>query len=107
MKFSKSLDRRAFTPVLSVIALTVAANLYAQNLEINPVVISAARMAQPLSEVLASVSIITRQDIDKSQATSLADLLRGEAGFEFGRTGGPGSTTSFFLRGQESKNMVV
>ena len=66
MKFSKSLDRRAFTPALSVVAFTLAANLYAQNLEINPVVISAARMAQPLSEVLASVSIITRQDIDKS-----------------------------------------
>ena len=107
MKFSKSVGRRAFTPALSVLALTFAANLYAQNLEINPVVISAARMAQTLSEVLPSVSIITRQDIDKSQATSLADLLRGEAGFEFGRTGGPGSTTSFFLRGQESKNVVV
>lgn len=107
MKNSKSFGRVASAPALSLIALAVATQVQAQVLEINPVVISAARMAQPLSEVLASVSVITRQDIDKSQAASLADLLRGEAGFEFGRSGGPGSTTSFFLRGQESKNVVL
>jgi vitamin B12 transporter len=56
---------------------------------------------------LPSVSVISRADIDKSQATNLADLLQGEAGLEFGRNGGPGSITSFFLRGQDSKNVVV
>jgi vitamin B12 transporter len=64
-------------------------------------------MEQPLSQVLSSVSVITRADIDKSQAASIADLLHGEAGFEFGRNGGVGSTTSFFLRGQDSKNMII
>lgn len=79
----------------------------AQSLELNPVVISATRVEQPLSEVLASMSVVTREDIEKSQAPSLADLLQGEAGLEFGRNGGPGSTTSFFLRGQNSINVVV
>jgi spore germination cell wall hydrolase CwlJ-like protein len=37
----------------------------------------------------------------------LADLLQGEAGFEFGRNGGVGSTTSFFLRGQNSTSVLV
>jgi vitamin B12 transporter len=37
----------------------------------------------------------------------LADLLQGEAGFEFGRNGGMGSTTSFFLRGQNSTSVLV
>lgn len=98
---------RFSAPALSVLSLAVAASVQAQGIEINPVVISATRTEQPLSEVLSSVSVITRQDIDKSQAASLADLLQGEAGFEFGRSGGPGSVTSFFLRGQESKNVVV
>lgn len=75
--------------------------------ELNPVVISAARLEQSLSDVLPSVSVITRQDIDKSQAASLADLVQGEAGLEFGRNGGPGATTSFFLRGQNSQNVVL
>jgi vitamin B12 transporter len=111
MKKSIRLRARAFArasaPALSVLSLAVAASVQAQGIEINPVVISASRMEQPLSEVLSSVSVITRQDIEKSQAGSLADLIQGEAGFEFGRTGGPGATTSFFLRGQESKSVVI
>jgi vitamin B12 transporter len=74
---------RFSAPVLSVLSLAVAASVQAQGLEINPVVVSATRMEQPLSEVLSSVSVITRADIDKSQAANLADLLQGEAGFEF------------------------
>ncbi len=103
----KSIRVRAFAPALSALSLAVAASVQAQGLEINPVVVSASRMEQPLSDVLPSVSVITRADIDKSQATTLADLMQGEAGFEFGRTGGPGTTTSLFMRGQESKNVVV
>ncbi|WVN40991.1 TonB-dependent receptor [beta proteobacterium MWH-UniP1] len=74
---------------------------------LDPVVVSAARYEQPLSAVLPSVSVITRDEIEKSQAPTLADLLQGEAGFEFGRNGGLGSITSFFLRGQDSKGVVV
>ena len=103
----KSIRVRAFAPALSVLSLAVAASVQAQGIEVNPVVVSASRMEQPLSEVLSSVSVITRAEIDKSQAASLADLLQGEAGFEFGRNGGPGATTSFFMRGQESKNVLV
>jgi vitamin B12 transporter len=33
--------------------------------------------------------------------------LQGEAGFEFGRNGGPGTVTSFFLRGQNSVSVAV
>jgi vitamin B12 transporter len=103
----KSIRARAFVPALSVLSLAVAASVQAQGIEVNPVVVSATRMEQPLSQVLSSVSVITRKDIEKSQAGSLADLIQGEAGFEFGRTGGPGATTSFFLRGQESKSVVI
>ena len=70
-------------------------------------VVSASRIEQPLSQALSSVSVITRAEIEKSQAPSLADLLQGEAGFEFGRNGGPGTTTSFFLRGQNSTHLAV
>jgi len=107
MKKSIRLRARAFAPALSVLSLAVAVSVQAQGIEVNPVVVSASRIEQPLSQVLSSVSVITRADIDKSQAATLADLLQGEAGFEFGRNGGPGTTTSFFLRGQDSINTVV
>jgi vitamin B12 transporter len=102
---NRSICARRVAFALSVVA--AAAHQFALANEFNPVVISATRVEQPLSEVLSSVSVISRQEIARSQASSLADLLQGEAGFEFGRTGGPGATTSFFLRGQSSTNLVI
>jgi len=107
MKKSIRLRARAFLLAISALSLTVVGPVQAQSIEINPVVVTATRMNQPLSEVLSSVSVISRADIDKSQAATLADLIQGEAGIEFARTGGPGSTTSFFLRGQNSTNLVI
>jgi vitamin B12 transporter len=98
---------RSFAPALSVLSSAVAATVQAQVVEVSPMVVSASRLEQPLSDVLPSVSVITRADIEKSQAATLADILQGEAGFEFGRNGGSGTTTSFFLRGQDSINTVV
>lgn len=111
MKKSIRLRTRALArfsaPALSVLSLAVAASVQAQGIEVNPVVVSAMRMEQPLSDVLSSMSVITRADIDKSQSASLADLLQGQAGFEFARYGGSGATTSLFLRGQDSKNVAI
>ena len=92
--------------VVACLALP-ASFVHAQISALKEVVVSATRIEQPLADVLPSVSLITRADIERSQATSLADLLQGEAGFEFGRNGGPGTVTSFFLRGAESKNLVI
>ena len=104
---NRTLRARSAVPFLSILSLALGTSLRAQSIEINPVVITGARLEQPLSQVLTSVSVITRQEIEKSQSPTLADLLQGEAGFEFGRNGGPGTTTSFFLRGQNSINAVV
>jgi vitamin B12 transporter len=75
------------------------------NLE--PVVVIASGFEQPLSKVLPSASVITRSDLDRTQAKTLVEALQGEVGFEFGRNGGPGTVTSLFLRGADSKNIVV
>lgn len=101
---------------LSVLALALlsafsSTSTYAQPADTDrvlpQVVVSAMRVEQQLADVLSSLSVITRKDIERSQAQTLADLLQGEAGFEFGRNGGPGTTTSVFLRGQDSINSVI
>jgi vitamin B12 transporter len=53
------------------------------------------------------VRVITRDDIELSLATDLAELLRFEAGIDIGRNGGPGQATSFFMRGTESNHTLV
>jgi vitamin B12 transporter len=102
-----SLRARAFAPALSVLFLTVAVHVQAQTTQMDPVVVTAARVSTPLSSVLVSFDVINRNAIEQTQASSLADLLTRIAGFEYGRNGGPGTTTSFFLRGHNSVNLVV
>jgi vitamin B12 transporter len=73
----------------------------------SPVIVTADRHAQTADETLASVSVITRKDIENSQARDLVDLLRTEAGIDIARSGGPGQSTSLFLRGTNSDHTLV
>jgi vitamin B12 transporter len=71
------------------------------------VVVTAARVAQPLSEVIGSVSVITRQDIEDRAVQSLPDLLRGETGLSVTNTGGFGKLSNVFLRGTDAEQVLV
>lgn len=70
-------------------------------------VVTATRVAQPLTDLVADVSIIDRETLERSGATGLADVLARIPGIEFARNGGPGTATSVFLRGGESRFTAV
>lgn len=70
-------------------------------------VVSATRVAQPLSDVLADVTLIDRAQIEQSGAVNIADLLQRQAGLELSRNGGPGTTSSLYIRGGESRFTAV
>ena len=63
--------------------------------------------ATPLNEVLLSADVIEAAEIEQSTATTVSDLIAQKTGIELSRTGGPGSQTSHFLRGQKSANYVL
>ena len=78
--------------------------------EISPgdtIVVTATRTEIRLDDATVPVTVITREDIEQSLATDLAELLRFEAGIDVGRNGGPGQSTSIFLRGTESNHTLV
>lgn len=83
----------------------VSTRLWAQTLE--PVVVSASRTEQKIADVLPSITVITKEEIQKRQAATLIDLLQGQMGLEISRSGGIGSTASLFIRGQASTNVAV
>lgn len=72
-----------------------------------PVVVSAARMSQSLQDVLPSTSLITRAQIQNSQALDLPSLLRREAGIEIFQSGGMGTVSSLQMRGASSTQVLV
>ncbi len=71
------------------------------------IIVTATRTEIPLRDATVPVTVITRDDIELSLATDLAELLRFEADIDIGRSGGPGQTTSLFLRGTESNHTLV
>ena len=74
---------------------------------LDPVVVTASRNAQRLSDTLPATTVITRSDIEDSHARDLATLLRGQAGIDVAQSGGLGSQTSLFVRGANSNQVLV
>jgi vitamin B12 transporter len=74
---------------------------------LEPIIVTAGRVAQNANQALASVTVIDRRQIEQSQALSLPDLLRGVVGLEMARSGGFGQPSSVFLRGTESDHVLV
>lgn len=96
----------------SALAQTAPAGgeLLAQNLRapsLAETVVAATRSPQPLTDLVADISVVDRETIESSGATGLADLLGRLPGVEFSRNGGPGTTTGVFLRGAESRFTAV
>ncbi|MBM4215220.1 MAG: TonB-dependent receptor [Gammaproteobacteria bacterium] len=69
-------------------------------------VITATRTLQKLEDTLSSVTIIDREDIERSQARTLDELLAGVEGVAVARQGGIGQPTSVYVRGGESDHVL-
>lgn len=85
----------------------IASNLTLADTPADAIIVTATRTAQVADQTLAPVIVIDRQQIDRSPATDIADLLRLQAGLDIGRSGGPGQATSLFLRGTNSDHTLV
>ena len=93
------------------VAIAVAAALtsgagFAQD-ELEETIVTATRTPVALDALDAPVIVITRQDIERSLAGDVSEILQNQAGLEISRNGGPGQTTSLFTRGTESNHTVV
>jgi vitamin B12 transporter len=71
------------------------------------VAVVANRAPEPLSQIGNSVTVLTDEDIQASQATIVSDLLAQTPGITVARTGGVGQPTSVFIRGAETDQTVV
>jgi len=95
---------------LTSLALAIAApSAFAQATTdtFDPVVVTANRYPQHLSEVLSDTQTISSEDIARSGASSVVDLLQKQRGIEVARNGGPGTSASVFIRGANSNQNIV
>jgi len=91
-----------------VAAFGLSFSLRAQPLaEEDAVVVTASRSEQRVRDAIPHVTILTRREILESGALDVPTLLRREAGFEFSQNGGLGKTSSTFLRGAATNQVLV
>ena len=95
---------------VSIIVALVGGSVCAQSLSpeaIAPVVVTAARAPQPITDLLADVTMIGADEIMRSGAQSLPQLLQRQPGVEVTINGGPGATSGAFLRGANAGQTLV
>jgi vitamin B12 transporter len=96
-----------FAAALLQLPLAALAQAASAPSTLNEIVVTANRTPQPLSDLVADVSVIDREQIERAGAVGVADLLARQPGIEITRNGGPTSTTSVFIRGAEQRFTAV
>lgn len=71
------------------------------------IVVSATRAPTPPARLGSSVTVIGRHEIELHQYRTVAEALRGVPGLSVARAGGPGGTTSVFVRGADGDKVQV
>lgn len=96
---------------LSVAALAVLCGISslasANPSSADAMVVSANRFEQPISSILAPVTVVTREDIDHWRSNTVIDVLRRLPGVDVAQNGGMGQQSSLFIRGTESRHVLV
>lgn len=69
--------------------------------------VTANRRAQEVNDTLSAITVISRSEIEKTQATSLAEVLTRVPGINISNSGGLGKATSVFIRGTNSGQLLV
>lgn len=75
--------------------------------DLDNVLVTATRTEIALADSLAPAQVIDRADIERSQARSVPDLLRGRAGIDVGNQGGLGKLSNLSIRGSEADHVLV
>jgi vitamin B12 transporter len=78
-----------------------------QTVTLAPLVVTATRTPETEDQILASVSVIDREEIERRQFRSVPDALRGLPGISTSGSGGAGQPASLFLRGTNAGHILV
>ncbi|MCT8249465.1 MULTISPECIES: TonB-dependent vitamin B12 receptor BtuB [Proteus] len=69
--------------------------------------VTANRFQEPSSSILAPITVVEREQIDRWQSNSVIDVLRRMPGIDVGQNGGIGQQSSIFVRGTNSNHVLI
>ncbi|MDR0702377.1 MAG: TonB-dependent receptor [Azoarcus sp.] len=94
---------------LCLAAIAVPIPSFAQDTapELAAIVVTATRQETRASDLLADVSVIDREEIERSGQDTIIDLLARQPGIQTSASGGPGAAASIYIRGANSQQTRV
>jgi len=98
-------NRKLRAPLAALPLAILATISHAQTL--TETVVTATRNPLPLTAAMHHTTVISREEIERSQASDLVTLLQREAGLQRTQNGGVGTVSSVFLRGAPSLQTLV
>ena len=101
------LARLLMGAALACTATPVFSATETSNPELETMVVSASRTPLSITESGSSITLITRDQIERRQAVFVVDMLRDVPGLAISRAGGPGSQTQVRVRGAEANHVLV
>ncbi len=84
-----------------------AQNVNTDSIALPEMVVTATRTETPKNQLSVASTVYTREDIERLQAKTFPELLKGTTGLDMTQQGGDGKTTSIFMRGTNSDHVLV
>lgn len=94
---------------LSLISVALLSSLQAEDsVQIDTITVtSATKSEQSIKDVTSNINVITSDEIEEKHYTSVVEALSSVAGVNFSSNGPLGSSTSVFVRGFDSRRVLV
>jgi len=98
---------RALIAGLAVAATAAAPAAAQETKKVDPVVVTATRVATPAEQLGVSLNVVTEDDFKTYHYTTVDEALRNVPGVEIRRSGSYGKTSSISIRGANSNQVQV
>lgn len=75
--------------------------------ELDKIVVTATRTPTKTSNVIAQTRVIDQEDLKRFQGQNALDIIKRQPGISHYTNGGPGTTSNFYMRGYNNKQILV
>ena len=75
--------------------------------ELDEIVVTATRTPTKTSNVIAQTRVINKEELQRYQGQTVTDVLKNQPGINITQSGGIGSVSNFYMRGYDSKQILV
>jgi len=102
--------KKIFTVLLNVMLLMIfslPATFAAQTKDLGKIIVTATKTPTAVKEIASSFTVIGKEDIERSKAQTVEEVLRFVPGLDVVQTGGLGKTTSVYIRGANNQHTLV